>query len=241
MSVRTNSPGRTQRASSRSPFSWSRVSWGPFFWRRRSTLPRTGRAPVWRRLRRAISRLPAAMPEAVLLPLACIVVLAGITHLVSILAMPDLAQRSAYLRLSEIAKPNQLTLLPDATPTDMILPMTDPAFVSAVCLYDLSERPLRVRVPATADYTSVSFYTAGGVPFYALSDQAAGRVIELDLLSPNQRAALPEDEEITAADRLVVESPKEKGIVLIRAYARYGDTRTTIRRQLEAASCTPST
>ncbi|MEW6254986.1 MAG: DUF1254 domain-containing protein [Pseudomonadota bacterium] len=161
-------------------------------------------------------------------------------HLVSILAMPLLAQNTAFQRLSRLAQPNQMTLLPDATPQTMTLPMTDPAFVTAVCLYDLRDRPLRLRVPASEDYTSVSFYTARGVAFYALNDQAAGRVIELDLLSPAQRAALPEDEEITAADRLVVESPSERGIALIRAYARFPDLRPQIRRQLEAASCAPS-
>ncbi|TCT03543.1 DUF1254 domain-containing protein [Aquabacter spiritensis] len=207
---------------------------------RRRALPRTARPPVLIRLRRALGRLPAAAPAAVLLPLATILVLAGITHLVSVLAMPTLAERSAYQRLSDIARPNTLTFLPDASPSGMVLPMTDPAFVSAVCLYDLGDHPLRVRVPATADYTSVSFYTSRGVAFYALSDQAAGRVIELDLLSPAQRAALPEDEEITAADRLVVESPSLRGVVLVRAYARYNDTRPAIRRQLEAASCMPS-
>lgn len=207
---------------------------------RRRTLPRTSRPNLLRRMRRALSRIPAAVPEAVLLPLAVILVLGGITHLVSVLAMPALAQRTAYQRLAEMAKANQLTLLPDASPDGMTLPMMDPAFVTAVCIYDLSERPLRIRVPATSDYTSVSFYTAGGLAFYALNDQAAGRVIELDLLSPSQRAALPEDEEITAADRLVVESPSEKGIAFVRAYARYGDMRGQIRRQLEAASCTPS-
>lgn len=208
--------------------------------RRQRVLPRTGRVHPFRRMRRAFERMRAALPRQVLLPLAFILVIAGIVHLVSILAMPLLAERSAYQRLQALAQPNQITLLADATPGQMILPMTDPAFVSAVCLYDLSARPLRVRVPATEDYTSVSFYTARGLAFYALNDQAAGRVIELDLLSPSQRAALPEDEEITAADRLVVESPADRGIVLIRAYARYPDLRGQIRRQLEAASCAPA-
>ncbi|WP_245454131.1 DUF1254 domain-containing protein [Aquabacter cavernae] len=208
--------------------------------RRQRLLPRTSRLHPLRRVRRAFDRMRAALPEHVLLPLAFILVIAGIVHLASVLAMPVLAQKSAYQRLLDMAQPNHMTLLPDATPADMTLPMTDPAFVSAVCLYDLRERPLRVRVPATADYTSVSFYTARGLAFYALNDQAAGRVIELDLLSPSQRAALPEDEEITAADRLVVESPADRGIVLIRAYARYPDLRESIRRQLEAASCTSS-
>lgn len=208
--------------------------------RRRRLLPRTSRVHPLRRVRRGFDRMRAAVPEHVLLPLACVLVIAGMVHLVSVLAMPFLAQNTAYDRLQAMAQPNQVTLLPDATPAAMTLPMTDPAFVTAVCLYDLRDRPLRVRVPASEDYTSVSFYTARGVAFYALNDQAAGRVIELDLLSPSQRAALPEDEEITAADRLVVESPSERGIVLIRAYARYPDLRAQTRRQLEAASCTPS-
>lgn len=208
--------------------------------RRRRLLPRTSRAHPLRRLRRGLDRARAALPEHVLLPVAYMLVLAGMVHLVSVLAMPFLAQNTAYQRLQAIAQPNQVTLLPDASPADMTLPMTDPAFITAVCLYDLRERPLRVRVPASEDYTSVSFYTSRGVAFYALNDQAAGRIIELDLLSPSQRAALPEDEEITAADRLVVESPSSRGIVLIRAFARYPDLRGQIRRELEAASCTPS-
>lgn len=206
---------------------------------RRRALPRTSRPRPLRRAGRNWRRFAASIPETILLPAAIILVLGLMVHLASILAMPMLATRTAYARLSEVAKANQMTLLPDAVPGAMLLPMTDPAFVSAVCLYDLSVRPLRVRIPATQDYTSVSFYTSRGVPFYALSDQAAGRVIELDLLSPTQRAALPEDEEITAADRLVVEAPSQKGIVLIRAYARYGDLKAQVRRQLEAANCQP--
>lgn len=182
----------------------------------------------------------AEAPGQLAFGLAFILVLAGIVHLTSVLAMPLLATNNAFARLSRIAPMNGILLLPDPTPQSMTLPLTDPAFVSAVCLYDLADHPLKVRVPATSDYTSVSFYTARGVAFYALNDQAAGQVIELDLLSPAQRAALPEDEEITAADRLIVESPALRGVVLIRAFARYPDTRDAVRRQLETASCAPS-
>ncbi|ABS66657.1 MULTISPECIES: DUF1254 domain-containing protein [Xanthobacter] len=175
-----------------------------------------------------------------LLFVAFAVVLGAIAHIVSILAMPALAERNAYARLSERMDSNVLTLLPDPSPQEQVLPMMDPAFVSAVCLYDLSEAPLKVRVPATADYTSVSFYTAEGLAFYALSDQAAGKVIELDLMTASQKAALPEDEEITAADRLVIESPALEGIVAVRAFVRERGTRAFVRRQLEAATCTLS-
>jgi uncharacterized membrane protein len=114
----------------------------------------------------------------------------------------------------------------------------DPAFVSAVCLYDLRRGPLRVRVPLSPDYTSVSFYTRHGLPYYAINDRAAGRrTIDLVLMTPAQRAALPEDEEITAADRLIVESPSYDGVVMIRALAREQGMQESVTARVAEASC----
>ncbi|MFG1477492.1 DUF1254 domain-containing protein [Xanthobacter sp. V4C-4] len=188
-------------------------------------------------VRRHLERVNWLWPAGLLLPIAVALVLAAIAHIVSILAMPSLAEHNAFARLSEFIDSNEMKALPDPTPGAAVLPMQDPAFVTAVCLYDLNDKPLKVRVPATADYTSVSFYTDQGLAFYALSDQAAGKVIELDLMNANQKAALPEDEEITAADRLVIESPSQEGIVLVRAHVRDRGMRELVRRQLEAATC----
>ena len=56
--------------------------------------------------------------------------------------------------------------------------------------------------------------------YYAIIDRAAGRrVIELDLMTVEQHAQMPEDEEVTAADRLIVESPTLTGLIAIRALA----------------------
>ncbi|MFG1310733.1 DUF1254 domain-containing protein [Xanthobacter tagetidis] len=197
---------------------------------------RTDAGPLRRRLGGLLARI-ARWPAGLLLSAAVAVVLAGIAHIISILAMPALAERNAYARLSELAESNMMVMLPDPTPQEAVLPMTDPAFISAVCLYDLSQRPVKVRVPATSDYTSVSFYTAEGLAFYALSDQAAGAVIELDLMTAAQKAALPEDEEITAADRLVIVSPSVEGVVMVRAFVRERGMRAGVRKQLEAAGC----
>jgi uncharacterized membrane protein len=89
-----------------------------------------------------------------------------------------------------------------------------------VCRYDLSEGPLKLTVPVSPAYTSVSFYTRYDVAYYAINDRAAGRrVIELDLMTAAQHEQVPEDEEITAADRLIVESPTPTGLIAIRAMA----------------------
>lgn len=172
------------------------------------------------------------------LPIAVGLVLGGIVHLVSVLIMPNFAERDAYSRLSVIASPNAVAQIDDPTPFGAVLPASDPAFVTAVCLYDLGDGPLRLQVPTSEDYTSVSFYTRHGMPFYAINDRSAGRrVIELDLMNAKQKAALPDDEEVTAADRLIVVAPDDEGIVLMRALARESGAREEVRHRMEAATC----
>jgi uncharacterized membrane protein len=175
-----------------------------------------------------------------LLPLIAGLVLGGIVHIVTILAMPHVAIDNAFTRLAKLGPANAMHFVPDPTPAEAVLPRTDPAFVTAVCRYNLNAGILRVRVPTTEDYTSVSFYTREGLAYYSLNDHAAGqRTIELQLMTPSQRAALPEDEEITRADRLIVESPTVQGIVLVRAFVREPGVRTRVRERISKVECGP--
>jgi uncharacterized membrane protein len=146
--------------------------------------------------------------------------LGGVVHLATVIILPRTATQDAYARLTPIAPINTVVALPIPSPEKAIMPFMDPAFASAVCRYDLSEGPLKLTVPVSPAYTSVSFYTRYDVAYYAINDRAAGRrVIELDLMTPAQHEQVPEDEEITAADRLIVESPTPTGLIAIRAMA----------------------
>lgn len=146
--------------------------------------------------------------------------LGGVVHLATVIILPRTATQDAYARLTPIAPVNTVVALPIPSPEKAIMPFMDPAFASAVCLYDLSEGPLKLTVPVSPAYTSVSFYTRYDVAYYAINDRAAGRrVIELDLMTAAQHEQVPEDEEITAADRLIVESPTPTGLIAIRAMA----------------------
>jgi len=146
--------------------------------------------------------------------------LGGIVHLVAVLILPRTATQDAYSRLSPIAPVNAVAALPQPTPQSEVMPFMDPAFASAVCRYDLDSGPIKLTVPISPAYTSVSFYTRLDVAYYAINDRAAGRrVIELDLMTQAQHDQIPEDEEITAADRLIVDSPTMTGLIAIRAMA----------------------
>jgi uncharacterized membrane protein len=118
------------------------------------------------------------------------------------------------------------------------IPFLDPAFAMSVCRYDLTDGPIKLSVPVSPAYTSVSFYTRSEVAYYAINDRAAGRrVIELDLMTSEQRGDLPGDEEVTAADRLIVESPTMTGLIVIKALAPELGMLPAARRALAGARC----
>jgi uncharacterized membrane protein len=164
--------------------------------------------------------------------------LGGIVHLSSVLLLPRTATQDAYTRIAAAVPANRMVPLPAPTPDDAVLPFMDPAFASAVCRYDLAGGPLKLRVPVSQAYTSVSFYSRNGVAYYAINDRAAGRrIIELDLMTARQRADLPDDEEVTAADRLIVEAPTPTGLILVRTFGPEPGLMPMARRALAAAQC----
>jgi len=163
--------------------------------------------------------------------------LGGIVHLATIIILPRTATQDAYSRLARIPV-NTVTPLPAPTPNAAIMPFMDPAFAAAVCRYDLSQGPLKLSLPVSLAYTSVSFYTRTDVAYYAINDRAAGkRVIELDLMTVEQHNQMPENEEITAADRLIVESPTLTGLIAMRALAPEPGLMPMAQSSLAAAKC----
>lgn len=166
------------------------------------------------------------------------ILLGGVVHLVSVLALPRIATQDAYSRLTPMTKENAVTALPLAEPSNAPMPFMDPAFAVAICRYDLSGGALKLTVPVSQAYTSVSFYTRNEVAYYAINDRSAGRkVIELDLMTEDQHSALPEDEEVTAADRLIIDSPTTTGLIVLKALAPEPGLMPQAQASLAASQC----
>jgi len=164
--------------------------------------------------------------------------LGGIVHLSTVLAMPMTATQDAYSRLARFAPVNAVVQLNAPTPQDATMPFMDPAFAVAVCRYDLSAGALKLRTPLSQAYTSVTFYTRNSVAYYAINDRAAGRrTIELSLMTAEQHAEMPEEEDVTSADRLIIESPTKTGLIVLRALAPEPGLMAVVRGTLAAAQC----
>jgi len=167
--------------------------------------------------------------------------LGGIVHLATIIVVPRTATQDAFSRLTAIAPVNTVVALPAPTPEKAVMPFMDPAFASAICRYDLSQGALKLTVPISPAYTAVSFYTERGVAYYAINDRSAGRrAIELNLMTVEQRAAMPQDENVTAADRLIVESPTPTGMISIRALAPEPGLMPMAKTAIAGARCNRS-
>ena len=166
------------------------------------------------------------------------ILLGGIVHLATVLAMPRAATQDAYSRLVPMTPINKMVALPAPTAKSSIMPFMDPAFAEAVCRYDLSNGSIKLNAPVSDAYTAVTFYTRNSVAYYAINDRAAGkRAIELDLMTPAQHAQVPEEEDVTAADRLIIDSPTTTGLILLRALAPTPSLMPMARQALAAAQC----
>jgi uncharacterized membrane protein len=168
------------------------------------------------------------------------IILGSLVHLVTILVLPRAASRDAYARLASIVPVNGFVLLPAPTPETSVLPFMDPAFAVAACRYDLAQGPVKLTVPVDQSYTSVTFYTRYDIAYYAINDRAAGRrQIELDLMTSTQRGEMPDEEDVTSADRLIVESPSLTGLIVARALAPEPSEMSSAAAALQAAQCKP--
>lgn len=164
--------------------------------------------------------------------------LGGIVHLATVLALPRTATQDAYARLAPLTPVNAVTPLPPPTPGNAVLPFMDPAFAVAICRYDLGSGPIKLAAPVSQAYTSVTFYTRRGVAYYGINDRAAGRrSIELDLMTTAQHDAMPEEADVTAADRLIIESPSATGLIVLRALSPEPGLMPMAQAALAAARC----
>lgn len=161
--------------------------------------------------------------------------LAVAVHLATILAMPALAGRTAARRLTGIAADGAFHLLP---PGEAVLPMPDPAVVTAVCRYDLSASPVHVRVPTSLGFLSVSFYTPDGLNYYALNDRAvASGAIDLTIYTDVQLAEVRSREGPDTAENLRIEAPQTAGFIAVRALAREAGERPSLEALVAKATC----
>ncbi len=151
--------------------------------------------------------------------LAIGIVLAGIIHIAAVLALPQLAPKNAWGRLSDIAPLNTLVVLPAATPNAQPMPMLAPDLRVAVCRFDLSEGPIKLSTQILDPNWILTFNTALGDNFYTVQG-ADIRSSRLDVIIALEDHALLEataDRPDQETDVEIVRSPGAMGFATVSA------------------------
>jgi uncharacterized membrane protein len=146
-------------------------------------------------------------------------VLAGLIHIASVLTLPLLAPKNAWARLMPLGPANAMILLPAADPGNQVMPMMAPDVRYAICRFDLGPGPVRVRAGVPNDLWSIALYTPESDNFYTVQG-ADMRRAQIDLIVAKEDQDVAEagvDAPEGAENTVVVKSPVEQGIALIRA------------------------
>ncbi len=168
---------------------------------------------------------------------------AALVHLLAVFNLHKFEGKDPLSRLSALAKPGEMTLLPRAAPGHEWAPFSDPALAQGVCIYDLSRNPVRLSGEIDGDkMLTLSFRTPTGEIFYSMTDRAAQHgKIDVLILTPDQLESLEaeadDDEEAPQELRLV--APAQKGFVLVNALAAFPSERQEAEERVKAMVCAP--
>ncbi len=174
--------------------------------------------------------------------LALIAVIAALTHLVTLLLVPGLAEHDAYARVEALGATFKTVTLPAASPSVRVFPYADPAVAAAICRYDLSGGPARARAPVSRPgFAALSFHSRRGVIFYTLTDRAAakGRMDALIVTPEQLRVLQSRDDEDNPSEDLRIVSPTKVGFVMMRALSQSPDDLASAAVEAAAMTCAP--
>ncbi len=165
---------------------------------------------------------------------------AGIVHLSVVLIAPRLATASAGARFLA-GEPNALRLLPAVSaPTDPLpTPFADPALVTALCPYDLSEGPVRLRLQTGDQFLSIVALSPTGRVLLALTDRAATRrSLNILFATPVQLRQLDSlDGAEEEAQELRIRLDESRGVAVVRVLALRDAEKAPAAAQLGRILC----
>ncbi len=164
-------------------------------------------------------------------------VAAGIIHILAVFAIPELASRDAWGRLSAGMKANTMAIAGEGNAPR--LPFASPDAVTAYCLFDISKDNAVITSPLPEPAWSLSLSTRSGENFYVVTGADAKRPSARLLIIPQSRLSGETSTEKTeeGGEQSIIVSPGLTGIVAIRAPLRGESYRAQTMEELRKARC----
>ena len=144
------------------------------------------------------------------------IVVALITHFVVINAAPGVLMGAAIKRLSHTSGFNTWRVADRVTAESRQIVRPSPDFAYSACVYDLSRGPVVISAAPWDAYWSLSLYSDNTDNYFVIDDREAHYGAQITLVRAGR--AHPE------GASMVVESPSQRGVALIRRLAPSTDT-----------------
>ena len=168
--------------------------------------------------------------------------LGGIIHLVTILAMPLLAEETVWTKVSTLDSENRMLILPQVQPGEPNPLQLDPELSYGICRIDLSEGPAYLSGVLPDAFWSVAIYNSNGVVTYSTTNRdGIGQTVELGIFNADQTRLLAQQQIDIAEGLLVVESRSDELFVLVRLSPPHDVMRPRFEQELSEITCGPRT
>ncbi|KRE08675.1 hypothetical protein ASE61_03675 [Bosea sp. Root670] len=168
-------------------------------------------------------------------------ILAGIVHIVTILAIPALSLRDAAHAYRELGIEGHAEPIPSPGNARGLpaLREADPNVVTAICSYDLSAGPMRVVARTGTLPLGLTLHRQGGGVLYAITDRAAIRgTLEFLVMTETQRdERIAADEEGETSRELRIVSDTEQGLIVARVLMRLPSDRADAEGLATGVAC----
>ncbi|PWW02202.1 putative membrane protein [Hoeflea marina] len=163
---------------------------------------------------------------------------AALLHVVIILSLPAWTGRDAWTRVVNLGAPGRFfTLANEPNPTG--LANDDPHIRSAVCRFDITERPLRVTSAGDVPIWSASAFDTLANETFSINDRSAiGEEVDITFVTPAQMLQLRKVMPPALARSVLVELAEPQGYVVLRAIVPGPSSERQVRDYLGEARCT---
>jgi uncharacterized membrane protein len=152
-----------------------------------------------------------------LLPAAAVfVAVAALSHVALVAALPTLINAWAMHKLAGLAGGvNRALAAPRPDADSRTIVRLSPDLLYTMCVFDISERPLRITAPVPDSYVSISGFAANTDNFFAVNDASVqpgpdGRKVFDVVLARSEAVAAPPGARVIVA-------PSDKGVILFRS------------------------
>lgn len=166
--------------------------------------------------------------------------LGGVIHIITILALPRLAEETTWTRVSALDARNRLVVLPRVEAGQPNLLQLDPDLSYGLCQLDLTDGPAYLSGVLPDAFWSVAVYNEAGVVTYSTTNRdGIGQTVEMGIFNAAQTRLLAQQQIDIAEGLLVVEAQSDTLFVLVRLAAPHQAMRARFEAELSEVSCGP--